>query len=500
MDNTYSGLHIPQKDLIILRKYAFLNKLTEAMEEMPKDRQYTSADKKLVDDVNNYFQKVTSSQNENPLESTNLKNIPDVEEKSEHEYDKNSSNISPKDQDFMNDFFKEHKILSENRLMLSVFKKIIKFRKRAKIVITGEPGTGKEGIAHAIHKLSGRTGKIVALNMASSSESLEGDLFGHKKGAFTDAFETVIGGIKVAHKGTLFLDEIGDIPEDIQGSMLRALQEKKVKMRGDITEESVDFRLITATNKDLSHCIETEKIREDFYYRIKGVRVHLPPLNDRRSDIPILANYFFNTSLSSLKNQAGSDSKFNDNLKISPSDFNILSTRDWSGGNVRDLKTEVENVADAYFGCLEEGLKIDRNMFHKIINDPYCDIDEIQSPNSILSDDETNCVRLLIQKEFNILKVAENVHFGRDKVNSIINNSLLKLGSSYEYETKAIAISLTDILKIEKFNENEKLSKEINSRFIRIIEHHRPQPKIYSNDLNTNVEDLIQVRKNFIPV
>ena len=82
------------------------------MEEMPKDRQYTSADKKLVDDVNNYFQKVTSSQNENPLESTNLKNIPDVEEKSEHEYDKNSSNISPKDQDFMNDFFKEHKILS----------------------------------------------------------------------------------------------------------------------------------------------------------------------------------------------------------------------------------------------------------------------------------------------------------------------------------------------------------------------------------------------------
>jgi transcriptional regulator with PAS, ATPase and Fis domain len=500
MDNFYSELNVSQRELLILKKHSFLNKLNAAVESIPNDQQYTPEELKFIASAFEKIQKSTSSQNENLLDSKNLKNISNVEEKADLEYDKNSDVLDPKEEDFMDKFFKDYKILSKNRLMLRIFNDIKKIRKLTNVLITGESGTGKEGIAHAIHYLSKRKGGIISLNMAGSSDNLESELFGHVKGAFTDAIEKVPGAIQLANKGTLFFDEIGDISLKIQKTLLRALQENKVKMKGSNTEEKVDFRLVSATNKDLIECVKTGEMREDFYKRIKGVHIHLPPLNSRRNDIPILANYFFQTVLSKLTYQDDPDLKLNYNLIVMDSDFTNLEKLNWSNGNVRDLKSRAEIVAEVYFGYLEDGINIDRNMLHKIIDDPLCELDEFISPFSILTEEEVNCIQLFIQMKFNILKVAENFPFGRDKANSIINNALIKLGSLYEYETNAIIISLIEILEIEKFNENEKLSKEINSRFIRIIEHHRPQPKIYSNDLNTNVEDLIQVRKNFIPV
>ncbi|MBT4376009.1 sigma-54-dependent Fis family transcriptional regulator [archaeon] len=492
MDNIYSNLGIPLQDQKILKKYSILKKIDDAINNIQKDYGYTEKERNLLDSFKVYLQ------NTNIIINEKIKNDSEFLEQADNEFDKSSTILSPQEDDLMKSFFKDHKILSENRLMLKIFKDILKFKKRTNVLITGESGTGKEGIAHAFHKLSKRKG-IIAMNMAGSPDMLESDLFGHVKGAFTDAIETVNGAIQLACNGTLFLDEIGDIPLKIQKTLLRVLQEKKVIKRGSHTEEEADFRLISATNKNLLDCVKNGEMRKDFYRRINGILIHLPPLNSRRNDIPILANYFFQSVLSKIKIQDDPESKLNYNLKVIVSDFTMLESLDWSNGNVGELKIHSEKVAEAYFGYLESGFEIDRNTLHKLIEDPQCDIDEITNPSTVLTEEEENCFQLLIKKDFNIIKVSEHLPFGRDKVNSIINNSLLKLGSSYEYETKAIAISLTDILKIEKFNENEKLSIEINSRFIQIIKHHRPQPKIYSNDLNTNVEELIQIRKDLIP-
>ena len=199
MDNFYSELNVSQRELLILKKHSFLNKLNAAVESIPNDQQYTPEELKFIASAFEKIQKSTSSQNENLLDSKNLKNISNVEEKADLEYDKNSDVLDPKEEDFMDKFFKDYKILSKNRLMLRIFNDIKKIRKLTNVLITGESGTGKEGIAHAIHYLSKRKGGIISLNMAGSSDNLESELFGHVKGAFTDAIEKVPGAIQLAN-------------------------------------------------------------------------------------------------------------------------------------------------------------------------------------------------------------------------------------------------------------------------------------------------------------
>jgi len=190
-----------------------------------------------------------------------------------------------------------YQIIGKSAAMQSVLDMVNKVAKTdVNILITGENGTGKELIAKEIHRLSNRKNEIMlSIDMGSISETLfESELFGHKKGAFTDAVADRTGKFETANKGSLFLDEIGNLPMSLQAKMLRVLQERKITKVGDNKSIPIDVRLISATNRDLSKMIAEKNFREDLLYRIKTIQIHIPPLRERDNDIILLAEYFLN--------------------------------------------------------------------------------------------------------------------------------------------------------------------------------------------------------------
>ena len=206
----------------------------------------------------------------------------------------------------------------------------------ASVLIQGESGTGKELLAQAIHLASPRNEKsFVAINCAALPEALlESELFGHSKGAFTGALRDHQGLIKNAHGGTLFLDEIGDMPLAIQAKLLRALQERVIRPVGATNDIAIDVRVICATHKNLIEEMQANRFREDLYYRINVVSLEIPPLTDRRDDIPLLANYFMEKL--SLKHHR----KING---FAPEALELLLSAPWPG-NVRQLQNIIEQV------------------------------------------------------------------------------------------------------------------------------------------------------------
>ena len=202
------------------------------------------------------------------------------------------------------------------------------------IFIYGESGTGKELVAKAIHLASNRKDKpFVGINCAAIPETLlESELFGHEKGAFTGAVRDSKGLFTQAHEGTIFLDEIGDMPLSIQAKLLRVLQEKQFYPVGSEKPLEVDVRIIVATNKDLEAEMKAGRFREDLYYRIHVIPIHLPPLRERKEDIPLLVEHFLKTFSHEIKKEVKG---------ITSAAMQKLMLYDWPG-NVRELKNTIE--------------------------------------------------------------------------------------------------------------------------------------------------------------
>ena len=187
------------------------------------------------------------------------------------------------------------KIIYASRVMEEVISMTFRAAKSdANVLVTGESGTGKELIAGAIHNLSSRKDKIFAVaHLAALPETLiEAELFGHEKGAFTGADRRRIGKFEFASGGTIFLDEIGDLPQSVQVKLLRVIQDKRIVRLGSNHEIAVDIRLVCATNKNIEQEIENGKFRPDLFYRLNVLRIHLPPLRQRKEDIPLLTDHF----------------------------------------------------------------------------------------------------------------------------------------------------------------------------------------------------------------
>ncbi|CAM3253840.1 sigma-54-dependent transcriptional regulator [Rhodothermus bifroesti] len=206
----------------------------------------------------------------------------------------------------------------------------------ARVLITGEPGTGKELVARWIHHLSARRdGPMVEVNCAAiPSELIESELFGHEKGSFTGATRLRIGKFEQAHGGTLFLDEIGDMSLAAQAKVLRALQENRIQRVGGERTIPVDVRVVAATNKDLWKLVEEQKFREDLYHRLSVILIHVPPLRERRGDIPIIARF----ALERLARRNGMPPK-----AFEPAALEQLQRYEWRG-NVRELYNVVERL------------------------------------------------------------------------------------------------------------------------------------------------------------
>jgi len=228
-----------------------------------------------------------------------------------------------------------HGILGRSSAMLQVFDLISSSaQSEAPVIIYGDSGTGKELVASAIHKLGPRRkAPFIKVNCAALSESLlESELFGHVKGAFTGADRTRLGRFEAANGGDIFLDEIGDLPLSTQVKLLRVLQEKEIEKVGDHRPISIDVRILAATNKDLHRLMEEGRFRQDLYYRIGVIPIILPPLWERREDIPLLVETFINRiRLKTDKPITG----------MSKDSLDLLLRYDWPG-NVRELINVIE--------------------------------------------------------------------------------------------------------------------------------------------------------------
>jgi Nif-specific regulatory protein len=231
----------------------------------------------------------------------------------------------------------DHNMVGESSAMRDMYRRIARVAPTdSTVLITGESGTGKELVARAIHRNSPRAQKpFVAINCAAITETLlESELFGHERGAFTGAIAQKKGKLETAEGGTVFLDEIGELSPALQSKLLRVLQEREFDRVGGTTCVRVDFRLLAATNRDLGEAIAAGLFRRDLYYRLNVVSLALPPLRERREDIPLLASWFIRRYADKAKRPVAG---------FSADALACLTMYEWPG-NVRELENAVEHA------------------------------------------------------------------------------------------------------------------------------------------------------------
>ncbi len=233
--------------------------------------------------------------------------------------------------------FEVGQIVGRSPMMQKVFEMIHKVAPtKSNVLITGQSGTGKELVARAIHSLGSHNGnRFLAINCGAIPESLlESELFGHKKGSFTSAFQDKKGLFECASGGTLFLDEIGHMPLSCQVKLLRAVEHRQITPVGDTTPIDINVRLIAATNKDPAEQIKAGHFREDLYYRMNVVGIHLPPLRERKEDIPLLVEHFIKKYNAEMgKHCAG----------VSDDVMRLFMSYDWKG-NIREMQNVIERA------------------------------------------------------------------------------------------------------------------------------------------------------------
>jgi len=230
---------------------------------------------------------------------------------------------------------KVEQVIGQSRALKAVFENVERVAPTdSTVLILGQTGTGKELIARAIHKISSRCGRsFIKLNCAAIPfDLLESELFGHEKGAFTGAIAQKVGRFEMADKGTLFLDEVGDIPLALQSKLLRVLQEQEFERLGGTRTHQVDVRLVAATNRDLTDMVKRNEFRSDLYYRLNVFPIMLPPLRQRREDIPLLVAHFLDLFGRRMGKQ----------IEHIPAEALLaLSSYDWPG-NIRELQNFIE--------------------------------------------------------------------------------------------------------------------------------------------------------------
>jgi len=263
-------------------------------------------------------------------------------------------------------------IIGQSRPFMDVMKQVRDYaRTDFPVLITGESGTGKDLVASALHNLSSRNNKPFIIQNCSAIPDalLESELFGYKKGAFTGATEDKTGLLKAADGGTVFLDEIADMSLHLQSRILRVIQNNEIKPLGETKTDKINIRIISATNKDLNQAILKKEFREDLFYRINVLPIHLPPLRQRKKDIPLLLNYFFKREAFNI----GISQK-----RISKKAIQYLEDYQWEG-NIRELenfvKYIVSTVDNDIVGVSEIPDHFKQNKIHKQ------DAGNIVSPN-----------------------------------------------------------------------------------------------------------------------
>lgn len=278
------------------------------------------------------------------------------------------------------------------------------------VLITGETGVGKEMVARVIHSQSDRAyGPFVAINCGAQSETLlESELFGHERGAFTGAVKARRGRIEMANIGTLFLDEIGEISPKMQVSLLRVLEEKKFQRLGGSQFIASDFRLISATHRDLPQLVREEQFREDFYYRINVISVHIPPLRQRLTDIPVLADHFLEHYVQETGKQVRG---------ITQRALDILKSYSWPG-NVRELRNVIERAV-----VIARGRMIGADELSFL----QPDLDECNLGLMTLKEIEISHVKAVLEdSDWNITRSAKRLGIDRSTLNRKINRYNLK--------------------------------------------------------------------------
>ena len=301
-------------------------------------------------------------------------------------------------------------IIGQSPAMEKLYALILEVAKSdASILITGETGTGKELVAKAIHAKSLRAQlPFVAINCGALPDALmESELFGHRKGAFTGAEHARKGFLEVVSGGTLFLDEIGDISAKMQVDLLRVLEDKTIFSVGSKTPVEVDFRLISATRKDLEKGIQEGEFREDFFYRINVIRVHLPSLRERKGDIPLLVNHF-------MAKYSHETTKHVDRIKSDA--ISLLTSYDWPG-NVRELKNAVER---AVVMSKSRTLSVEDFSFLRPVHAAQ------SMPRTLKAVQESHILKVLDEQNWQITRSAEILGINRVSLHKIIDRCNLK--------------------------------------------------------------------------